>query len=204
MSFSNYIKDNNIFESYRKDERMTRELSHTNYNVNINSLNLHKKNKNKKLNNRILTPNINDLEKKNKLSNYLNSNNSEEEDYIKYINNAFFIDDCNSIYKNIISLLSDLIKKYKNNYFKLNKYLKSIYEYIFNIENKINNRKKPKSAIKPAKSDINIVENIIIENPNDKINIKNNRIKSSYEKLHINEINYLVYINELHKKIFNL
>ena len=203
MSFSNYIKDNNIFENYRKDERMTRELSHANYNVNVNSMNLHKKNKKKKLNNRILTPSINDLEKRNKLSNYLNSNSSEDE-YIKYINNEFFSDDYNSIYKNIISLLTDLIKRHKNNFIKLNKYLKSIYEYIFNIENKINNRKKAKSAMKPAKSDINMVENLIVENPNDKINIKNNRIKSSYEKLHINEINYLVYINELHKKIFNL
>jgi len=34
MSFSNYIKDNNIFENYRKNEKMTRENSHTNYKVN--------------------------------------------------------------------------------------------------------------------------------------------------------------------------
>jgi len=206
MSFSNYIKDNNIFENYRKNEKMTRENSHTNYKVNIKSIiNLYKKDKkeekeekNININRRILTPNFNNIEKSNNLLNFKN----EAENM--FINNICDTNDYNSIYKNIIILLNNIIIEYKNNENKLNEIFKLIYEYIYNINDKRNKRKKPKSSIKKQKSAIQIVDNIFKGNINEKIIKNNNRNNSSYEKSQINELNYLIYINELHKKIFNL
>jgi len=121
-----------------------------------------------------------------------------------FINNICDTNDYNSIYKNIIILLNNIIIEYKYKENKLNEIFKLIYEYIYNINDKRNKRKKPKSSIKKQKSSMQIVDNIFKGNINEKLIKNNNRNNSSYEKSQINELNYLIYINELHKKIFNL
>ena len=117
---------------------MTRENSHTNYKVNIKSIiNLYKKDKKeekeeKNINRRILTPNFNNIEKRNNLLNLGFKNEAEN----IFINNICDINDYNSIYKNIIILLNNIIIEYKNNENKLNEMFKFIYEYIYNINDK--------------------------------------------------------------------
>ena len=107
MSFSNYIKDTHIFENYRKSENVARENRLSTYEKSLKSANVYKdkKKKIKILNNRISTPNINDLEKRNKLLNFLNSSNHENENQgLK--NNSY---NYNIAYKRIIELLNIIL-----------------------------------------------------------------------------------------------
>ena len=80
MSFTNYIKHKQIFDNYRKTEKMTRELSHTNYKVKIKPIGVYNYNENEKnnFNNRILTSKNNNLHQRNKAINILTSRSNDQ------------------------------------------------------------------------------------------------------------------------------
>ena len=132
----------------------------------------------------------------------LNNSSSENNENM----NIYDLQDFNSIYKDIISLLNNYINDNKNNVNKLNKYMKLIYDYIYNINNN-NIRKNIKSSIKKERSCIQTFNNLLKDHTNDSLSKKNKSNKNInllHTKYQINEYNYLIYINELHKKIFKL
>ncbi len=179
MSFSNYIKDNNIFENYRQDTKMRRDFSHSSYKINIENSNLYKDQKPKRnISNRLLTPSYNGSSKKKIIPNYItsfNNINSENNEII----NIFDYQDYIFIYKDIIDLLQTLIDENKNNVNKLNKYMKLIYDYINNIENK-GIRYKITTSIRKEKSYTQPYDNFYTEKTNDSPNKKNKKKKNIF------------------------
>ena len=204
MSFSNYIKDKYVYENYRKYEGVVKEYSHSNYNYNksMSAKNNALKEK-QKLNNRIKTPNFNNIVERNKLFNSFDSFNNKG-DSKENLDKTYDSNDYISIYKNIIKLLKNFINEYisKNN--KLCKIFNQIYDYINNINLKQYKRKNSKSAFKKGNNMFKSYDNILKNDTNEENTKKINVEFSPFEKNHINEFNYLIYINELHKKIFNL
>ena len=199
MSFSNYIKDIVNFD------RIIGENSYSHYKINSNPNN--KNIEEKKTRNRILTPSVHEIENRNKLLNAMslrefNGEINENEDNKNEINNYNFI------YNNIIFILKDLINDYLNNNDKLCKILNSIFNYIYNIKFGNNKRNVVKSANKTKKTQLQIFDSNSNKRNRVKLSSKKNkmsqRVNSSIERYHINEFNYLIYINELHKKISDL
>ncbi len=200
MSFSNYIKD------IVKFDKILGENSYSTYKINSKPNN--KSSKEKKIrNNRILTPSVHEIENRNKLlkvmsQRELNGEINENIDPKNEINNYHFI------YNNIILILNDVINDYLNNNDKLCQILNSIFNYIYDIKFGKNKKNIIKSANKTKKTQLQIFNSNSIKRNREKLSSKKNkmtqRINSSIERYHINEFNYLIYINELHKKISDL
>jgi len=200
MSFSNYIKD------IVKFDKIIGENSYSNYKINAKSNNKSFEDK-KTRNNRILTPLAHEIENRNQLISGMfqrefSGEINESIDPRKEINNYNFI------YNNIILILNDVINDYLNNNDKLCQILNSIFNYIYDIKFGKNKRNIAKSANKSKKSELKIFDSNFNMRNREKLSAKKNRmnqrINSSIERYHINEFNYLIYINELHKKISDL
>ena len=203
MSFSNYIKD------IVKFDKILGENSYSSYKINSKYNN--KSNEDKKTrNNRMLTPSAHEIENRNLLLKRMSqrefsSEINENIDFKNEFNNYTFI------YNNIILILNDLVNDYLNNNDKLCKILNSIFNYIYDIKFGKKKRNIIKSANKTKRIQLQIFDsnsNYFNKGNRGKLSSKKDkmtqRINSSIEKYHINEFNYLIYINELHKKISNL
>jgi hypothetical protein len=203
MSFSNYIKD------IVKFDKIIGENSYSSYKINSKPNNQSIEEK-KTRNNRILTPSAHGIENRNKLLKGMS-----QREYIGEINEN--IDPKNEfnnysfIYNNIILILNDVINDYLNNNDKLCQILNSIFNYIYDIKFGKNKRKIIKSANKTKITQLQIFDSYssgLNKRNKGKLSSKKNkitqRINSSIERYHINEFNYLIYINELHKKISDL
>ena len=128
------------------------------------------------------------------------------------IENTFKINwnDYISILNSINTLINSIIFKNQENNEKLCFYLKDIFYYLYNILNNIICEKENKGEESifensRIKSCINIFNST---NNNTNKSIKSNNSKKQNEKLinnfKINELKYLIYINEQNKKIYNL
>ena len=203
MSFSNYIKD------IVKFDKIIGENSYSSYKINSKPNNQSIEEK-KTRNNRILTPSAHGIENRNKLLKGMS-----QREYIGEINEN--IDPKNEfnnysfIYNNIILILNDVINDYLNNNDKLCQILNSIFNYIYDIKFGKNKRNIIKSANKTKLTQLQIFDSNssgLDKRNKGKLSSKKNkitqRINSSIERYHINEFNYLIYINELHKKISDL
>ena len=207
MSFSNYIKYKHIYENYRKDEnRNVKEYNTSNYKLTKKCMSaknniIYEKNN---LNNRIKTPNFNNIIERNQLFfsfDSLNKKGKSKEDINKIYDSNDFI----SIYKKIKILLKNIILEYNNQKSKLCKILHVIYEYIYNLNLKQYKRENFKSAFKKDNNILKSFDNLLNQNTNEgESNKKINSIFSPFEKYKVNEFNYLLYINELNKKLFSL
>lgn len=183
MSFSQFIKINKIIEKFRKSEDQIEETTLVNNQESIKtSISRPKSMKDKK----IATYR---LFKKNDWNKFYNKGNLDENLIQIYNLNNF-----NVIYENILLLLNNFVNNNKMHGDKLCKNLKKIYKYIYEINNT-----KLISAY-----------HSITENKNSKT-IKKSRTSNTSKKFEIknenfqqNEYNYLMYINELHKKVFKL
>ena len=177
MSFSQFIKINKIIENYREDEH-NGEPEAPNFKT------IRPKTTKDKIiiTNRLLA--YNDRYKKVKKDNYNNSKS------------IYDSNDYNEIFQNIILILNDFINNNRNHENHLCKVLKFIYKYIYDINNNkklISSTYKSLIVSKSAKK----FKKSITSNASKKFELKN-------KDLQINEYNYLIYINELHKKLFQL
>ena len=158
----------------------------------------------------MLTPSAHEIENRNKLLKRMSqrefsSEINENIDLKNEINNYTFI------YNNIILILNDLFNYYLINNKKLCKILNYIFNYIYDIKFGKKKRNIIKSANKTKRIQLQIFDsnsNYFNKGNRGKLSSKKDkmtqRINSSIEKYHINEFNYLIYINELHKKISDL
>ena len=184
MSFSQFIKINQIIENYRNKDITNEESSFQNNHETIKSSSSRPKaTKNKKLG-----TNINLIKKeKFKIVN--------KESFNEKLNNISNFKDYNEIYDNIILLLNNLINDNKNHENKLCKMLNSIYNYIYNINTRNKIKSENQSSLIVYKNS-NKIKRCKTSNESKKFEIRQR--EKDFKK---NEYNYLVYINELHKKI---
>ena len=184
MSFSQFIKISKIIGNFRQSEYPTEEASSQNNQETLKlSLSRPKSMTDKKIS-------TNRLLKKNEWNNFVNKENSEDN-----LKNIYKSNDCIEIYENIIHILNNFINNNKSNGHFLCKYLKAIYKYIYDL----NNNKK-----------LSTYHSTIITNKSSK-RIKKSKTSNTSRKFELknqdfqqNEYNYLMYINELHKKLFKL
>lgn len=165
--------------------------------------------KQNKKNNRIFSANTN-FSRHKKISDLILS--SQEDIITNNIENAFKINwnDYVSILNSINTLINSIIFKNKENKEKLCSYMKDIFYYLYDILNNIiseKENKKEESIFENSriKSCINVF-NSTNNNTNKPIKSKNSKKKNQklINNYKINEFQYLFYINEQNKKIYNL
>ena len=184
MSFSQFIKIHKILENYRADNSKEKSSFQSNQ-ESIKSATIRPKStKDKKVATyKFLTKNIKYKIVKN-------------DNYDESLMNIYNSNNYNEIYENIISILNNFINN-NNNYEKLLcKVLKAIYKYIYDFN--INRIKTPNhSTLIANKTSKRFKKSRTSSNASKKFEILNQDFQR-------NEYNYLMYINELHKKIFKL
>ena len=185
MSFSQFIKIKNIIENYRQTDEQKEDLSLHNNQESINSSMYRPKST------KVQKLFTNKLFRKNER--FKNINKIGFDENLININNS---NNYNELYENITLILKNIINNNKENENKLCKFLRSIYMYIYDLY--INSKTK-----------VNTHPSLMV----DKSTQQKKRIKTtkSHNKLKMknidykkNEYNYLMYINELHKKVFKL
>ena len=178
MSFTQFIKIKKIIEKYRKDEHKE-EFNDRN----VQTIRPKSMKDKKTITNRLLTYN-----EKYKLVNKDNYDNN----FMSIYNS----NDFNEIYQNIILILNSFININRDHESSLCKVLKVIYKYIYDLSynNQLLSANYP--SIMVSKSSKKIRRNKT-SNASKKFELKNNDFQ-------MNEYNYLIYINELHKKLFKL
>ena len=184
MSFSQFIKIKSIIGKYRQSENQKEEQSFQN---NQDSLKTSTSRPKSMKNKNIATYGIFQKNQTNKFINYENVDDN--------FNKIYTSNDYAEIYENIIYLLNILINNNNSYRNQLCKVLKAIYKYIYDI----NNTKL-----------ISAYDSTITINKSSK-RIKKSRTSNTSKRFEIhnenfqkNEYNYLMYINELHKKLFKL
>ena len=184
MSFSQFIKIHKILENYRADNSKEKSSFQSNQ-ESIKSATIRPKStKDKKVATyKFLTKNT-----KYKIV--------KKDNYDESLMNIYNSNNYNEIYENIISILNNFINN-NNNYEKLLcKVLKAIYKYIYDFN--INRIKTPNhSTLIANKTSKRFKKSRTSSNASKKFEILNQDFQR-------NEYNYLMYINELHKKIFKL
>ena len=183
MSFSHFIKINKIIENYRADNSKEEQNFHNKHESIKSSITRPKSMKDKKISTYKF------LENKDTFK-ILNKDNYD--DNLLHIYNS---NDYNEIYENIIFILNNFIKNNKSYEKLLCQVLRAIYKYIYDFSN---------NKIKTS------YNSTLITNKGSKI-FKKSRTSSTSKKLELknqnflkNEYDYLMYINELHKKLFKL
>ena len=121
-----------------------------------------------------------------------------KESFNERSNNINNLKDYNEIYDKIILLLNNFINDNKNHENKLCKMLNLIYNYIYNINTRNKIKYENQSSLIVNKSS-NKIKRCKTSNESKKFVIQQR--EKDFKK---NEYNYLVYINDLHKKINKL
>ena len=185
MSFSQFIKISKLFGNYRKNSFNITENSFSSYHKPSKiSIFRPKTTKDKKLYN-------NGFSKKNiKLSIY--NKKSFESD----LKSKKSMNDYNLIYENIIHLLNNLVNDNKENEKQLCIILETIYNFIDSIDINSTLQSENFSTLNTNKSNKRITKSNTY-NTSKKFRLKNREMQK-------NEYDYLLYINELHKKLFTL
>ena len=184
MSFSQFIKINKIIENYRADNSKEESNNQT-YQESIKSSTIRPKSMRDK---KVSTYKF--LKKNNKYKIVKNNN------YDENLMNIYNSNNYNEIYENIIAILNIFINNNKNYEKLLCKVLKAIYKYIYDFNN--NRIKTPNhSTLIVNKSSKKFKKSRTSSNASKKFELLNQDFQR-------NEYNYLMYINELNKKIFKL
>ena len=185
MSFSQFIKISQTFGHYRQNNTQNNEHSYNNIQKNLKySTSRPKTTKDKKLST------YGFLRKKNNLKIKINEN---LENNLMPIKNT---EDYNEIFENIILLLKNIINDNKENGKQLCTILKTIYNFIDSLDINNNIQSENFSTLMTNKSTKRIKKSSTC-NTSKKFELKNKEIQK-------NEYDYLIYINELHKKLFKL
>ena len=185
MSFSQFIKISQLYGNYRKNSI---NISENSFNSHPKSLKLSifrpKTMKDKKLSTNVC------FQRNSKLK--ISNKESFESDF----KNKKSINDHKIIYENIIFLLNNLVNDNKENENKLCNILETIYNFIDSININSTIQSDNFSTLNTNKS-TKIIKKSSTYNASKKFPLKNKEIKK-------NEYDYLLYINELHKKLFKL
>ena len=185
MSFSQFIKISRIIENYRQKNNKKDHNSFNSYQKPIKiSVSRPKTTSDNKISTYGFSQKNTKLKNKNK--------ESFESGLIPKKN----IDNYKKIYENIILLLKNIVNENKENEKQLCKILETIYNFIDNID--INNTRQSEnfSTLMTNKSTKRIKKSNTCNSPKKFIHKK--------DEIHKNEYDYLIYINDLHKKLFKL